>query len=288
MNETSVPDRPGQASSDVPGGREGHGQPACEFPQSLPECEAESRDTELMATVSHEMRNALGAIGGATRILRLETSAGPAAMKARAQIEHQVDQMARLVEDLLDLSRIRTGRLCLRYARMDLCAVANEAVQTAEFALSSRSHRMTTSIPESPLWLQADPTRVEQVIVNLLINAAKYTDIGGDVGLFVHQERGEAVVRVCDTGIGIEPNLLPRVFDLFVQAQPSSRREQAGLGIGLALVRTLVERHGGRVTAASAGLGCGSEFTVYLPLATDQPVPCLSVDVREVSQTQAP
>jgi signal transduction histidine kinase len=119
--------------------------------------------------------------------------------------------------------------------------------------------------PDAPVWLQADPARLEQVFVNLLLNAAKYTDAGGRVELFVEQEEVEAIVRIRDSGIGIAPDVLPHVFELFVQANPSSRRADAGLGIGLALVRSLIERHGGRVTAASVGLGHGSEFTIRLP-----------------------
>jgi signal transduction histidine kinase len=125
---------------------------------------------------------------------------------------------------------------------------------------------MTTAFPDAPVWLQADPARLEQVFVNLLLNAAKYTEAGGNVGLSVERQEGEAVVRISDTGIGIAPDILPRVFDLFVQANPSSPRTDAGLGIGLALVRSLVECHGGRVTAASGGPLHGSEFTVRLPM----------------------
>jgi signal transduction histidine kinase len=221
---------------------------------------------EFMTVFSHELRNSLGAIRSATQILHTETSASPATVKARALIERQVGQMARLVEDLLDVSRARSGHLRLQSERIDLCAVAAQAARTVEFTMQQRNHRMTTAFPDSPVWLKADPIRLEQVFVNLLLNAAKYTEAGGNVWISVERERDEAAVRIRDTGIGIAPDVLPHVFDLFVQADPSSRRADAGLGIGLALVRSLVECHGGRVTAASAGLRDGSEFTVRLPM----------------------
>lgn len=220
---------------------------------------------EFMTVFSHELRNSLGAIGSAVRILRMDTSACPAAVKARVLIERQVGQMARLVEDLLDTSRARNGLLRLRRERVDLCAVAAHAVQTVEFAMQQYNHRMTTSFPDAPVWLQADPGRMEQVFVNLLLNAAKFTEVGGHVELSVERGEGEAIVRICDTGIGIAPDLLPQVFDLFAQADPSSPRADAGLGIGLALVRSLVECHGGQVAASSGGLWQGSEFTIRLP-----------------------
>jgi len=222
--------------------------------------------SEFMTVLSHELRNSLGAIRSATHVLRMETSAGPAAVKARALIERQVGQMTRLVEDLLDVSRVRSGHLRLQRERIDLCAVAAHATQTVEFAMQQRNHRMSTAFPGAPVWLRADPNRLEQVLVNLLINAAKYTEPGGEVELSVEQGEDKATVRIRDTGIGIAPEVLPHVFDLFVQADPSSRRPDAGLGIGLALVRSLVECHGGRVMAASAGLRHGSEFTVCLPI----------------------
>ena len=195
----------------------------------------------------------------------MDTSADPSAVKARVLIERQVGHMTRLVEDLLDVSRVRTGQLRLQCQRIDLRVLAAHAVETVEFTMQQRHHRMITSFPAAPVWLQADPARIEQVFVNLLLNAAKYTDAGGNVELFVEQEEVEAIVRIRDSGIGIAADVLPHVFDLFVQADPSSRRANAGLGIGLALVRSLIERHGGRVSAASVGLGHGSEFTVRLP-----------------------
>ena len=224
------------------------------------------QNTEFMTVFSHELRNSLCAIRFAVGTLRLETSTRSAALNARTVIERQVAQMTRLVEDLLDVSRIRRGQLALRRERVDLCAVATHAIQTVAFTMRERKHHMSTSFPDAPLWVQADPARLEQVLVNLLFNAAKYTDPGGRIRLSAETEQGEAVVRIRDSGIGIEAKDLPHVFALFVQADPSSRRAEAGMGIGLALVRTLVERHGGCVTAKSGGRGHGSEFTVRLPM----------------------
>jgi signal transduction histidine kinase len=221
---------------------------------------------ESLAVLSHELRNSLGAIRSAVGILWMETSAGPAAVKARLVIERQVGQMTRLTQDLLDLSRIQRGQLRLQLERIDLRTVVNQSMQTVEHAMRERNHRLTASIPDAPLWLQGDCARLEHVFVNLLINAAKYTDAGGEVGLAVERKAGEAIVRIRDTGIGIAPEVLPTVFDLFVQADNAQRRADAGLGIGLALVRSLVESHGGSVAVASAGLREGSEFTVRLPM----------------------
>jgi signal transduction histidine kinase len=226
------------------------------------------RTNEFMTVFSHELRNSLSAIRFAVGILSLETSARPAALKARIVIERQVAQMTRMVEDLLDVSRVRRGQLTMRHERVDLCAVAGRAAQTVEFIMRERNHCFSTSLPNAPVWLQADPVRLEQVLVNLLFNAAKYTQPGGRIHLSAQQQESDVVIGIRDSGIGIESHILPHVFDLFVQAEPSSRRD-GGLGIGLALVRNLVEQHGGRVTAASAGLGHGSEFTVRLPLPVE-------------------
>jgi two-component system, sensor histidine kinase len=228
------------------------------------------RNNAFLAVLSHELRNSLSGIRGAAGLLCKDVSANPVAVKARVLIERQVDQMTRLVEDLMDLTQIRSGQLRLQRERIDLCAHVAQSVQTVELAMQQRSHRLSLSTPDAPVWLQADATRLEQVFVNLLINAAKYTTAGGDIRLSVTIEKGEAIVRISDTGIGIAADVLPKVFDLFVQADPSSRRASiAGLGIGLALVRSLVESHGGRVSAESPGLGQGSEFTVRLPVAPE-------------------
>jgi signal transduction histidine kinase len=223
------------------------------------------QNTEFMTAFSHELRTSLCTIRSAVGTLRMETSTRSAALTARTVIERQVAQMTRLVEDLLDVSRISRGQLALRPERVDLCAVASHAAQTVAFAMQEHRHCLSTSFPDAPVWLQADPARLEQVFVNLLFNAAKYTKPGGRIRLSAAAEQGKAVVCIRNSGIGIEPKDLPHVFALFAEADPSPWRAEAGMGIELALVRTLVERHGGRVTASSAGRGHGSEFTVRLP-----------------------
>jgi signal transduction histidine kinase len=230
---------------------------------------AHARDklnSQVAAVLSHELRNSLCVIRMAAGMLKADLSASAAVGKARALIEHQTAHMSRLVEDLLDTSRLRNGDLALKCEKLSLGVVAAQALQSVEFTMQRRSHSVAISQPVEPLWLMGDPARLEQVFVNLLLNAAKYTPPGGTIRLSVDRQAGEAVVRICDNGIGIAPDVLPRVFDLFVQADPSSSHGDAGLGIGLALVRNLVDRHGGCVTAASLGLGQGSEFVVRLPM----------------------
>ena len=174
-------------------------------------------------------------------------------------------QLTRLVDDLLEVSRITTGRIHLQQERVALNGIVERAVETARPLMDQRRHELTVSLPPQPIWLYADAARLEQVVVNLLTNAAKYTDEGGHIWLTVQQEGDEAVLRVRDTGVGIAPELLPRIFDLFTQAERSLDRSQGGLGIGLCLVQRLVEMHGGRVEVHSA-LGQGSEFVVRLPV----------------------
>jgi signal transduction histidine kinase len=232
-----------------------------------PEFGAEKRlNNEFMAVFSHELRNYLGAIRGAAYLLYKETSASPTAVKANSVIERQIKQMTRLVEDLLDESRIRNGQLTFKCEPTDLCAIVTHSVQTVAFTMQERDQRLTTSFPDAPVWVRADSARLQQVFVNLLVNAAKYTEVGGHIELSVEREADDVIVRVRDTGIGIAPDVLPHVFDLFVQADRSSRHADVGLGIGLALVRNLVESHDGRISATSAGLKQGSEFTVRLPM----------------------
>jgi signal transduction histidine kinase len=229
---------------------------------------ANRRKDEFLAILGHELRNPLAAIHNGIRLLSHQSEGTAAPQTIEAMIERQVRRMTRLVDDLLDVSRITHGCLHLKRERIDLRDVLNKAIQTLESDIKQRNHRLATAFPDPPVWLHADPGRLEQVFVNLLANASKYTDMGGELTVTVHMRDGEAVVRVRDTGIGIAPEVLPQLFGLFRQADEAAPRSQSGLGIGLALVRNLVELHGGSVTGASAGLGQGSEFTVCLPMET--------------------
>ena len=231
------------------------------------------RKDEFLAMLSHELRNPLAPISNALKILQLQKNEDPLQQQARTLIERQVGNLKHLIDDLLEVSRISTGRVQLRRERIAVSSVVDRAVETARPLLVQRRHELTLCVPAQPLWLQADAARLEQVVVNLLTNAAKYTDEGGRIGLSVEQEGDEAVLRVHDTGIGIAAELLPHIFDLFTQAQRSLDRSQGGLGIGLCLVRRLVELHGGTVEAHSVP-GQGSEFVVRLPALRDfMPLP---------------
>ena len=179
--------------------------------------------------------------------------------------------MVRLVDDLLDISRITKGKLRLTKEQVELRVVVNHAAETARPLMDARKHEFSVSLPTEPIWVEADPARMEQVVVNLLNNAAKYTDTGGLIRMTVSQEGDEAVIRVRDNGVGIAPEMLPTVFELFTQVDGSLGRSYGGLGIGLALARNLVEMHDGRLQAQSGGLGKGSEFTVKLPVVAGAP-----------------
>jgi two-component system CheB/CheR fusion protein len=228
---------------------------------------ANHRQQQSLAVLSHELRGPLGAIRNAIHVLGMQNAGFAAHQQARMLIDHQVDRMTRLVDDLLEVTRMGNN-FRLRGERLDLRRVVNQALESAQSNIAEHNHRLATSLPDAPVWLQGDPGRLEQVFVNLLVNAAKYTDAGGELTVTLQQEHDEAIVRVRDSGIGIAPDMLLRVFDPFMQVDHSARRSEAGLGIGLAVVRNLVELHGGRVSAASAGLGQGSEFTVRLPAGT--------------------
>jgi PAS domain S-box-containing protein len=225
------------------------------------------RKDEFLAMLSHELRNPLAPILNAVQFL-IETheDQNPLRQQARAIIQRQAGQLARLVDDLLEVSRVTTGRIQLHLERLDLRGIVKNAVESVRSLIDRQRHELSESLSPQPIWVYADAARLEQVVVNLLNNAAKYTNEGGDIWLSVEQEGDEAVLRVRDTGIGIAPELLPRIFDLFAQADRSLDRSYGGLGIGLTLVRRLVEMHRGRVDAHSAGLGRGSEFTIHLPV----------------------
>lgn len=221
---------------------------------------------EFLAMLGHELRSPLASVTNAVRVLRSQNGETPAPERAQALIERQVHRMTQLVDDLLDVSRISRGRLHLQCERLDLRVLVSNAIETVESDINERHHKLTNSIPDVPVWLQADSRRLEQVFVNLLANASKYTDWGGEITVSVRTCAGQAVVHIRDSGIGIAPDALPHIFDLFKQANEGDPRSGSGLGIGLALVRDLVELHGGSVTANSAGPRMGSEFEVRLPL----------------------
>ena len=221
----------------------------------------------FLAVLSHELRNPLAAMSGAMQLLKLAGEEPGAAERSRAMMERQLGQIVRLVGDLLDVSRISTGKLELRRERVDLASVVREAVEASGPQIVRQGHELTVTFPPEPILLDADPTRLVQVLLNLLSNAAKYSERGGHIRLSVERDGGEVVVSVRDTGIGIPAAVLPRVFDLFVQADTAWQRAQGGLGIGLSLVREFVGLHGGRVEARSDGPGKGSEFVVRLPAA---------------------
>ena len=223
------------------------------------------RKDEFLAMLSHELRNPLAPISNAVKLLQLQKNEDPIQQQARTIIERQVGNLKHLIDDLLEVSRISTGRVQLRQDRIVLSGIVERALETAHPLIVQRRHELTLSVPQQPIWLQADAARLEQVVVNLLTNAAKYTDEGGHLWLTVEQEGDTAVLRVRDTGIGIAPELLPRIFELFTQAERSLDRSQGGLGIGLCLVQRLVDLHGGTVEAHSV-LGQGSEFVVRLPV----------------------
>jgi signal transduction histidine kinase len=227
--------------------------------------ELDRRKDEFLAILAHELRNPLAPLSNSLAVLRLADNSSELMEQTRGMMERQVRQMVRLVDDLMDVSRITLGKIKLRRERTELSAVLESAVETARPILEASGHELTMTLPPEPISLDADPSRLAQVFANLLNNAAKYTEQAGQIRLTAEQQGGEVVVKVRDTGIGISGDVLPRIFDIFTQGDRSLERAQGGLGIGLSLVRGLVELHGGSVVAHSAGLGQGSEFTVRLP-----------------------
>jgi signal transduction histidine kinase/ActR/RegA family two-component response regulator len=221
---------------------------------------------EFLAMLAHELRNPLAPILHAAHLMGLRGLTDPQLERARATIARQGAHMSRLLDDLLDLSRVTHGKIDLRREKVELAAVIADAIQATRVLVEGRRHHLTLSIDEQPLRVEADPTRLAQVVANLLNNAAKYTEPGGRIELRAVREGDEAVLCVKDTGIGIPSTMLSSIFEPFTQVNPSLDREHGGLGIGLALVRRLVELHGGRVEAHSPGAGRGSEFVVRLPL----------------------
>jgi PAS domain S-box-containing protein len=227
--------------------------------------EADRRKDEFLATLAHELRNPLAPIRSSLQLLKMP-GADPAVQEsARLMMERQLHHLVRLVDDLLDVSRIMRGKIELRADVVALEAVIARALETAQPLIDAQCHTLVVSMPAEPVTLSADPVRLAQVVGNLLTNAAKYTEPGGHIRLAVEREGGDVLIRVRDTGIGIAPDMQSRIFEPFVQVDHSTVRAQGGLGIGLTLVKRLVEMHHGSVEAHSAGLGQGSELIVRLP-----------------------
>jgi two-component system CheB/CheR fusion protein len=231
--------------------------------------DADLRKDEFLAMLAHELRNPLAPIRNALEMLKLVEASPELQRQTREMMERQVQLMVRLVDDLLDVSRITRGKIELCKEPIELAAVVARAVETARPLIEARNHELTTNIAPGSLLLQGDLVRLGQVVANLLNNASKYMAPGGRIWLKGGRERDQIVLHVRDAGIGIAPEMLPQVFDLFTQADHPPSLSQGGLGIGLTLVRRLVEMHGGKVEAHSEGLGKGSEFVVRLPALPD-------------------
>ncbi len=233
--------------------------------------DADRRKDEFLATLAHELRNPLAPLRSGLELLRMIGSDDPGFEEIRSIMERQLGHMVRLIDDLLDVSRISRNRLELRPELTDLSIVLRSALETSRPLIESARHHLTIEIPPQPIPMFADVTRMAQVFANLLNNAAKYTEQGGEIRVRADLRGDHVVVSVADNGAGIPEEMLPRVFDMFTQVEGTIERAHGGLGIGLTIVERLVEMHGGTVTVTSGGLGRGSEFTVMLPLASSRP-----------------
>ena len=227
--------------------------------------DADRQKNDFLAMLAHELRNPLAPMRNALHLIKMPGAAPSTVDEARAMMERQLEHLVRLVDDLLDVSRIIRNRIELRKEALDIASVVQRAIETAAPVIDAHGHQIEVSLADKPVMIEADAIRMAQIISNLLTNAAKYSKVPGRIWLTVRAQAGTATISVRDQGIGIEPELLPRIFDLFVQGDHSLARAQGGMGIGLTLVKRLVEMHAGEVHASSPGLGQGSEFTVTIP-----------------------
>jgi signal transduction histidine kinase len=234
---------------------------------------ADRHKDEFLAMLAHELRNPLAPIRNAVRVLRVRGSTEPSVQRSWDIIERQVACLARLIEDLLDISRISRGKLELRKERVELADVLGTAIESSRPLIEQHGHELSVTLPPEPMYLEADAVRLAQVFMNLLNNAAKYTEQGGRIWLTAETNGNQALVRVKDTGIGIPPENLAHLFEMYYQIEHARERSAGGLGIGLTLVRRLVEMHSGTVEARSEGAGKGTEFVVHMPLPQDQQLP---------------
>ncbi len=244
--------------------------------------EANRHKDEFLAMLAHELRNPLAPIRNAVQIIRLNGGDADAVDAASIMMERQIGHLVRLVDDLLDISRISRGKIELKRRRIELASSMHQAVEVVRSLYKDMNHELTITLPQQPIYLNADPTRLVQIVGNLLNNACKFTDNGGRISLVVQREGEQALIRVRDNGIGIEAEQLPRIFEMFTQIDTSLERSISGLGIGLTLVKNLVEMHGGTVEAKSAGKDQGSEFLVRLPAIgeTSNPLPLQETEIK--------
>ena len=234
---------------------------------------ADRRKDEFLATLAHELRNPLAPIRNSLEVLKHAAGDGELIDASRETMERQMTQMVRLIDDLLDVSRITRNKLDLRCARVELASIVHHAVETCRPLIDDAGLQFELSLPAAPIYLHADSIRLTQVFSNLLTNASKYTERGGKIQFVVERQGGDAVITVSDTGVGIPPNMLPRVFEMFTQIERTRPLAQGGLGIGLTIVKRLVEMHDGSITAQSDGEGLGSRFTVRLPILSENSAP---------------
>ena len=242
--------------------------------------ESNQRKTEFLATLAHELRNPLAPIQNGLEILKKSTSA-ETNQKVLALIGRQTAQMSHLIDDLMDIARIATGKIELRSARVDLGSTINNALEEIAASAGAAKHKISPTLPKTPLFVIADATRLSQVMANVVANAIKYTPTGGNISIILERDTQEAIIRVEDDGIGISSDQLEPIFEMFTQVDHTMNRPNGGLGIGLAISRTIVEMHGGRITVESEGLGKGSAFIVRLPLCDDQAEPLSSAAKSE-------
>ncbi|WLI90889.1 ATP-binding protein [Massilia sp. R2A-15] len=244
---------------------------------------ADRRKDEFLATLAHELRNPLAPIRTGLDILRLRSGDAQATQRATDIMERQLRQMVRLVDDLLDVSRINTGKFAIKMGRVELKAVVNDALEVVRSYIELHGHELVIDLPDRPVFLNGDATRLAQILSNLLNNAAKYTNRGGRVSLSARVEDKNLIVTVADNGIGIAPDMLNSVFEMFVQVDSTLERTNAGLGVGLSLARRLAELHNGTIEVRSGGIGRGSEFTVRLPIVVEPELPTKTTPAAFIS-----
>jgi PAS domain S-box-containing protein len=249
--------------------------------------EADKRKDEFLAMLAHELRNPLAPVRNAVGLLKHYAANDPKLQWPREVIDRQVTHMTRLVDDLLDVSRITRGKIELRHEIVEMASIVERALETSRPLVDAKRQQLTVTLPAEPIRVTGDATRLAQILSNLLSNAAKYTDAGGGIQLSVERKGDEIITRVCDNGMGILPDMLPHIFDLFAQADGSLDRSQGGLGIGLTVVKALAEMHGGRVVARSEGPNKGSEFTVYLPALIETPSEQVSATAKPAAPESA-